>query len=202
MGIAYPAVRHLCGDSLATLDPSFVHKASFGRNRLHEYFPLFSFPAIPSDQERGAFSDRVHQQREPAFSFLDFLAVDCNDDVTCLDTLSGKVQRASRQDFGNLQTGPLVLMVEQGSYPSHPDGRGEIGSGSSVRTVEFAEHLREKVLEIELVLDVWKELPVVVLETLPVHTVDLRVVELFIHLFPDMVEDVGTFCAGLELIFT
>ena len=62
-----------------------------------------------------------------------------------------------------------------------------------MRAVEFAEELGEHFLEVEVVVDVREELGVCGLVACPVYAVDLRVVELLLHLLPDVVEDVFPF---------
>ena len=62
--------------------------------------------------------------------------------------------------------------------------------------VQLSKHLGEKILEVKVVGDVWHKPLVVLLVTSPVDSVDLWIVELLVHLLPDVAEDV----VPLELI--
>ena len=71
-----------------------------------------------------------------------------------------------------------------------------------MRTVEFAQHLGKKVLEILSVGDVRQELHIVVVHSLPVQTVDVLVIELLVNLLPGMLEDIFTLLGGPILEFS
>ena len=66
--------------------------------------------------------------------------------------------------------------------------------------VQLSKHLGEKILEVKVVGDVWHKPLVVLLVTSPVDSVDLWIVELLVHLLPDVAEDVVPLGLRLELI--
>ena len=74
--------------------------------------------------------------------------------------------------------------------------------GSCVGSVEFAQHFREEILEVEIVVQVRDELLVIGLVAGPVDSVDRRVVELLLDLLPNVIEDVIPLGLRLEFIFS
>ena len=69
-----------------------------------------------------------------------------------------------------------------------------------MRSVQLAQHLGEKVLEIVIVVYVGHELGVILPVAGPVDAMDGRIIELLVDLFPYMLEKVVPFGSGFELI--
>ena len=69
-------------------------------------------------------------------------------------------------------------------------------------SIELSENFGEKLLEIEVVVDVREELRVVLLVVVPVNSMEVRIVEFLFHLFPHVVEDVFSLSLRLELVIS
>ena len=101
-------------------------------------------------------------------------------------------------DFLDFQTIAFVIGVEEQSQTSGFQRRSvRIVASSCVRAVQLAEHFAQHVAEVVVVVDVGQETLVDLAITLPVYTMNLRVVEFVGHLTPYMVEKVLALLIGL-----
>ena len=85
----------------------------------------------------------------------------------------------------------MILRVEE--YTQVGCGKRAVRSvvaGSCMRSVQFAQHFAQHLLEVEIIVDVRQELLVGLAVTFPVNTMNLRVVELVFHLSPYVVEEI------------
>ena len=66
-----------------------------------------------------------------------------------------------------------------------------------MRCVQFAQHLAQHLLEVAVVVDVGQEALVSLAVAFPVYAMQVLVVELVLHLSPNVVEHVGALLVGL-----
>ena len=66
-----------------------------------------------------------------------------------------------------------------------------------MRCVQLAQHLAQHLLEVAVVVDVGQEALVSLAVAFPVYAMQVLVVELVLHLSPNVVEHVGTLLVGL-----
>ena len=59
-----------------------------------------------------------------------------------------------------------------------------------MRCVKFAKHLAEHLGKVEVVVDIWQESLVGLALGLPIHSMQIYIIELVLHLTPNMVEEI------------
>ena len=128
-------------------------------------------------------------------AFADGHAVNLLDDAARGNAFHG--QGAALDDLLNAQAVAVVVRVEEHAYLGGLLRRAvRVVACPSVRGVQLAQHLAQHVAEVVFVVDVGQELAVHLAVGLPVHAVQLGVVELVLHLLPDVVEQVLPLLVG------
>ena len=185
---------------LALPYPSFVKVHLISESRLYIHVHRLFAALLYADED--LFASLHPEKFMPVASGLYLDSVDRRDDVSFLDLRIGYIKRSSLDYLFYFQTVTLVFIVVERAESTHVEARTILVSCTGVGSVQLTEHFREHLLEIEVVVDVRQELSVCVAIICPVNSMNVRYIELLVHLFPYMVEDVFSFSCRLVFEFS
>ncbi len=142
------------------------------------------------------------EQRVILLSGLYLFAVDGKYDVAYGHPGLFGSKRAAGEDFGYLKTVALIGFIEKrtevGSRKLCPSCRSRC---TGVGSVQLTENLAKQNSEVAVVVDIRKELTVMIAIIFPVHPMEVSVIELVIYLTEHMVKDIFTLKRRLAVVF-
>ncbi len=192
--ITDPAARNPCRSLTVALHPPVVEQVIelTGAYRLHH---LLLTSSLGSHHTESHFLARLSGKKRiivGAGSYL--MAVDTLDDYTRTHLVARRRKRTAGYYFSHLQSVALVILIEERSERSRRLCRTVgIITCACMRSVQFAEHLRQHLRKIVVVVDMVKEAAVGFMVSFPVHTMDFRIIELVVDLTPCVIEYILTF---------
>ena len=131
----------------------------------------------------------------------DLLAVDALDDAARLNVGLHHGEGALGYNLLDLESVALVLLIEE--YPER-SGRHRrtraVVARTRMRGVQLAQHLGEHLREVVIVVYVGQEAGIDTAVVVPVHTVQVDVVELVLDLTPYVVEDIVALLVGAVVL--
>ena len=194
MDIADGAVRQRVDHAAIAVHPTAVEQLRLCRpaDGTDDDIEVFLLRRVV-EADMHALTRLTVEERRKVSPLHDLLSVDGLDNVTLLHTRVTHGERPAVDDLLDLQTVTLVVVVEEHAEGCRRQGRTiRIVTGTGMRAIELAEHLREHVAEVVVVVDIRQELRIGLLVSCPVDAMQLRIIELILDLLPDMVEDIRT----------
>ena len=133
------------------------------------------------------------------FATLDGLSVYLLDDIASFHTRVALSKGSTLDDFLDAQSIAIILLVNEYTQMgcARQIGDGRTIAGTRVRTIQFAQHFTQHVAEVVVVVDVRQEALVGLTIACPVDTMQLGIIELFLDLTPDVVEQILALLVGL-----
>ncbi len=196
--VGYLAVRHAVHDGAVAVYPTLVEQFLLCglRDGLDGEVEAFALGVL--DGEAHVLACLSVEQGVVVLACLDGLAVYLLDDGSCARLVLLHGEGAALDDLLYLQSVALVGGVEE-----HAEGcRGEGGSlcgvaAAGVGGVQLAQHLAQHLGEVEVVVDVGQVFLIHLAVAFPVDALQVGVIELVLHLSPDVVEEVLALLGGL-----
>ena len=196
VNVAYAAAGEFLHYFLIAAHPAGVGGVGITAGRSYIHFEIF---AGSLDTQKHPFASLALQSFIPGLSCRDLPGIHGNNDIAGLQGGSRGKQFAAGQELLYLEAGAFKVLIEEHSEMAGGDSASVAIAAAGVRTVEFAQHLAQELLESVIISNVRKELAVVFTNGHPVHAMHICIIELFANLFPAVVEDVFTF-GGREIL--
>ena len=187
VNVAYAAAGEFLHYFLIAAHPAGVGGVGITAGRSYIHFEIF---AGSLDAQKHPFASLALQSFIPGLSCRDLPGIHGHDDIAGLQGGSRGKQFAAGQELLYPEAGTFKVLIEEHAEMAGGNSASVAIAAAGVGTVEFAQHLAQKLLEGVVIGYVREELAVVFADGHPIHAVHACIVELLAHLFPAMVEDI------------